>query len=149
MGNDPEKKPSFRFVMERLRLQVCVASCPCVVHLGGSKGWCQFLRDALKSPLSWWPLGTTWCTWFWSWGCFYLGKAGNTESWGCLVDVFFLFLICRALRIKHFQCMEYMVRRISWVFSIKFRVDIAMFWLHVECRGRTLPGFISYCDHQN
>lgn len=28
---------------------VCVASCPCVVHLGGSKGWCQFLRDALKS----------------------------------------------------------------------------------------------------
>ena len=29
--------------------QVCVASCPCVVHLGGTKGWCHFLRDALRS----------------------------------------------------------------------------------------------------
>lgn len=28
---------------------VCVASCPCVVHLGGSEGWCRFLREALKS----------------------------------------------------------------------------------------------------
>lgn len=28
---------------------VCVASCPCVVHLGGTKGWCHFLRDALRS----------------------------------------------------------------------------------------------------
>jgi len=28
--------------------EVCVAGCPCIVHLGGSRGW-EELREALKS----------------------------------------------------------------------------------------------------